>query len=321
MSAELEVLAPGMLTTVQDLGRSGLQHLGVPVSGAMDPFSHRLANALVGNARGAAALEVTLTGPTLRFHDARLVAVAGAWFELMLDEQPVPMATTFHVVPGATLRFGARRRGARAYIAVSGGVDVPPVFGSRATHLTTAMGGWQGRALARADRLPLGAAPPRSARAFPGGPDANARVVALGAVSEPWHVRVLAGPQDDLFVDGALESLTTNPYHVSVDADRVGFRLEGARLAHRAGADIISDATPAGSLQVPASGLPVLLMADRQTTGGYAKLATVISADLGVAAQAAPGDCLQFHLVDRAGALRALVAREQFLLAMEHDRA
>lgn len=320
MSAELEVLAPGMLTTVQDLGRSGLQHLGLPVSGAMDPSSHRLANALVGNAREAATLEVTLTGPALRFHDARLVAVAGAWFELTLDEQPVPMATTFHVVPGATLRFGARRRGARAYIAVSGGVDVPPVFGSRATHLTTAMGGWQGRALARGDRLPLGTAPP-PAGAVRVGPDVNARVVALGAVSDPWHVRVLAGPQDDLFVDGALESLTTNPYHVSVDADRVGFRLEGARLAHRAGADILSDGTPAGSLQVPASGLPVLLMADRQTTGGYAKLAIVISADLGVAAQAAPGDRLQFHLVDRAGALRALVAREQFLLAMEHHRA
>lgn len=320
MSAELEVLAPGMLTTVQDRGRSGLQHLGVPVSGAMDPFSYRLANALAGNARDVATLEVTLTGPALRFHDARIVAVAGAWFELTLDEQPVPMATPLQVTPGATLRFGARRRGARAYVAVSGGVDVPSVFGSRATHLTTAMGGWQGRALARGDRLPLGAAPP-SVRAFPVGQDVNARVVALGAASDPWHVRVLAGPQDDLFVDGALESLTTNPYHVSVDADRVGFRLEGARLAHRAVADIISDATPAGSLQVPASGLPVLLMADRQTTGGYAKLATVIFADLGVAAQAAPGDCLQFHLVDRAVALRALVAREQFLLAMEHDPA
>jgi len=321
MSAELEVLAPGMLTTVQDLGRSGLQHLGLPVSGAMDPSSHRLANALVGNAREAATLEVTLTGPALRFHDARLVAVAGAWFELMLDERLVPMATPFRVAPGATLRFGARRRGARAYIAVSGGVAVPPVFGSRATHLTTAMGGWQGRSLARGDRLPLGPVASVPVRRSRSGPDARARVVAPGDVNDPWHVRVLAGPQEDLFIDGALESLTMNPYHVSVDADRVGFRLEGARLAHRAGADIISDATPAGALQVPASGLPVLLMADRQTTGGYAKLATVISADIGVAAQAAPGDRLQFHLVDRAGALRALVAREQFLLAMEHDRA
>lgn len=321
MSAHLEVLAPGLLTTVQDLGRHGLQHLGVPVSGAMDPFSHRLANALVGNPRDAATLEVTLTGPALRFHDARRVAVAGAWFDLTLDDQSVAMATTLDVRPGATLRFGARHRGARAYVAVSGGVDTPPVFGSRATHVTTATGGWQGRALTRGDWLPLGGATEPPGRTVHSGPEANARVVEQAGLDNVWRVRMLPGPQDDLFVDAALESLTTNPYHVSVDADRVGFRLEGARLAHRAGADIISDATPAGSLQVPASGLPVLLMADRQTTGGYAKLATVISADLGEAAQAAPGDRLQFHLVDRAGALRALVAREQFLLAMEHDRA
>ena len=321
MSAWLDVLSPGMLTTVQDLGRRGCQHLGVPVSGAMDVFSHRLANALVGNARDAATLEVTLTGPTLRVRDTRRIAVCGALFDLTIDDQPVPMATVLDLNAGSTLRFGTRRRGARAYVAVSGGFDVPQVLGSRATHLTTGMGGWHGRALVRGDRLPLGALPAGDVRARLRGVDANARLLAEWEESGVWHVRVLPGPHEALFLDSALESLTANPYHVSVNADRVGFRLEGARLAHRHGADIISDATPAGSLQVPASGLPVLLMADRQTTGGYAKLATVISADLGVAAQAAPGDRLQFHLVDGAGALRALMAREQVLLAMEHVRS
>lgn len=313
MTGGFEVVAPGLLTTVQDGGRWGYQAFGVPVAGPMDPFAHRLANVLAGNARNAATLEVTLTGPSLRFEAPATIVVAGALFELFVDDTPVPHEACVNVSAGSVLRFGARRRGARAYIAVSGGVDVPLVLGSRATHVATRMGGWQGRALRRGDRLPVGSPPLR--RPAPRG-------AAMAALSEgPAIVRVVPGPQDDRFAPEALESLLSAPYHVSVDSDRMGFRLAGPVLRHRAGADIISDATPVGTIQVPASGQPVLLMADRQTTGGYAKLATVISADLGVAGQAAPGDALRFAVCNRADAVRALVARERPLLALEAESA
>ena len=306
MSA-IEVLVPGLQTTVQDLGRWGHQSIGVPVAGPMDPFAHRLANALVGNDRGAATLEVTLQGPTLRFTDARTVAIAGAQFDLFLDDVPVG-PSSFPVRPGAVLRFGERRRGARAYVAVSGGLDVPPVLGSRSTHLPTRTGGVEGRALIRGDRLPLGM-PVVAARGRRG-------IEASFGDAIP-AVRVLPGPQDDRFTSDALAVLVSAPYYVTVDSNRMGFRLEGGALGHRAGADIISDATPMGSIQVPASGQPLLLMADRQTTGGYAKLATVISADIGVAGQAAPGDRIQFQLCSRSEAVAALLARERPLMAIE----
>jgi len=305
----IEVLAPGLQTTVQDLGRWGHQSIGVPVAGPMDPFAHRLANALAGNERGAAALEVTLQGPTLRFSDARTVAIAGAEFDLFLDDVQIG-ASSFPVRPGGVLRFGERRRGARAYVAVSGGIDVPLVLGSRSTHLPTRTGGLEGRALVRGDRLPLGT-PVSPARGRAG-------------IETPFRaavpaVRVLPGPQDDRFSSDALAVLVSAPYYVTVDSNRMGYRLEGGALGHRAGADIISDATPMGSIQVPASGQPLLLMADRQTTGGYAKLATIISADIGVAGQAAPGDRILFQLCSRSEAVAALLARERPLLAVEAD--
>jgi len=191
-------------------------------------------------------------------------------------------------------------------------VNVPVVLGSRSTHVPTAMGGFQGRALARGDRIPLGSR-------LPEGSGIPKQVTAVVNSGSPAVVRVLPGPQDDRFADGALDLLTHAPYTISADSDRMGFRLEGKPLAHRGAADIISDATPAGSIQVPASGQPLLLMADRQTTGGYAKLATVISADIGIAAQAAPGEQILFKLCSRAEALAALVRRERPLLAIEPE--
>ncbi len=313
MKGGLQILAPGLLTTVQDSGRWGQQSIGVSVSGPMDPFAHRLANALAGNSRAAATLEITLTGPTVRFDDARVVAVAGALFDLSVDDVPVPHEAPVAVRAGAVLRFATRRRGARAYLAVCGGIDVPLVLGSRSTHVPTGTGGWNGRALRRGDSLPLGPVPPDRRRAA-------ARTLAELRQS-PSVVRVMAGPDAERFTPEALEALVSAPYHVSVDSDRMGFRLEGPVLRHRATADILSDATPFGTLQVPASGQPVLLMADRQTTGGYARLATVISADLGVAGQAAPGDALRFVMCDRGDAVRALLQRERPLLALEEEPA
>jgi antagonist of KipI len=275
----------------------------------MDPFAHRLANALVGNSKHAATLEITLTGPTVSFEGSHHFAVTGADFELFLDEKSVPSHTLVAAPSGSVLRFGARLRGARAYLALAGGIDTPVVLGSRATHVSTRMGGLHGRAVTRGDRLPVGPCD----RTVAATPDVGLAI----PVGETPVVRVLAGPQTDRFVPDALEQLVSAPYRARPESNRMGFQLSGPPIQHRAGADVISDATPLGSLQVPANGQPVLLMADRQTTGGYAKLATVISADIGVAGQVAPGEYLQFRLCGRAEALAALAAREEWLQSLE----
>jgi antagonist of KipI len=295
----VRVSGAGLLTTVQDAGRWGYQARGVPVAGPMDRVSYRLANALVGNAATAAALEVTLIGPRLEFVDERRVSVTGAEFE------NVPAAVEFAVSPARPLIFGHRVRGARAYVAIAGGIDVPRVLGSRATHLPSAMGGFQGRALRAGDELPLG--PPG---------DRPAAVVSAFRRTDAT-LRVLPGPQADRFAQEALAVLQSAPYRVGTDSNRVGYRLSGPRLQHVKGADILSDATPIGSIQVPASGQPILLMADCQTTGGYAKIATVISADIPVAGQLAPGDELRFAVCSLSEAMDGLRTQQRLLRALE----
>jgi antagonist of KipI len=280
----------------------------------MDPRSHRVANALVGNDPDAASLEVTLVGPECEFEDERVVAVAGAEFALTLDGRSVVPNEPFLATPGARLRFGSRRRGARAYLAIAGGIAVPPFLGSRATHLVSRLGGLDGRALAAGDRLPLGVTQGAPRRTAPRG------LPSMPAPGETVRLRLLPGPQLDRFVGTTLETLQSAPYTVGTASDRMGFRLEGPVLRHAGGADIISDATPHGALQVPASGQPVLLMADRQTTGGYAKVAILISADLGVAGQLAPGDRIIFDPCTPAEAIAALMAQERVLMALEGAR-
>jgi antagonist of KipI len=309
--ASVSVIKPGMLTTVQDMGRWGFQARGVPVAGPMDPVSHRLANALVGNGRDAALLEVTLLGPELEFEDERLIAVTGADFDLSLDGRPAPLRAPFTVSAGSRLRFGARRLGARAYLAVSGGITVTPILGSRATHLVSIMGGVSGRALIAGDRLPLGVSSRFSRAALPLPPAGESR-------SDPHAtLRVLPGPQLEYFQPDAMAVLQSAPYVVGKDSDRMGFRLEGPRLTHARPVEIISDATPLGVLQVPASGQPILLMADRQTTGGYPKIATVIAADMAIAGQLAPSDTITFAVCTAAEALKALITQERALMAVE----
>ncbi|HEX3644937.1 MAG TPA: biotin-dependent carboxyltransferase family protein [Vicinamibacterales bacterium] len=309
------VIKPGLLTTIQDTGRWGYQPYGVPVAGPMDPVSHRVANALVGNARDAALLEITLLGPELEFEDERLVAVAGADFDLSLDGRTAPSNAPFTVAAGSHLRFGARGLGARAYLAVSGGIAVPPTLGSRSTHLVSGMGGLGGRALLAGDRLPLGDPSMRQGAAL-------APQEALAALPDGRAtIRVLSGPQADRFTADALEMLQSAPYTVAGNSDRMGFRLEGLPLAYAPGAEIISDATPLGVLQVPASGQPILLMADRQTAGGYPKIATVIAADIAIAGQLAPSDAITFRVCDAREAMKALIVQERALMALEDRRS
>ena len=322
MSGSIAVIRPGLHTTVQDLGRWGLQARGVPVAGPMDVWSHRLANALVGNARTAATLEITLIGPELLFEDDRLVAVVGAEFDLSVDDTAGKIGVAQPVRAGSRLRINRRSRGARAYLAVAGGIDVPAVFGSRATHVSSRMGGHEGRALRPGDCLKLGLAS-RSDVSARGRDRAAAASPAAGVATvciEPGgtaRVRILPGPQSDRFDGEALQLLQSAPYRLTPDSNRMGFRLEGPALARRDDREMLSDPTAFGVVQVPRSGQPILLMADRQTTGGYPKIATIITADAGVAGQLAPGDSIRFAVCDERTALAELARKERAVQSVE----
>jgi antagonist of KipI len=303
--AVLHVLKPGLQTTVQDLGRWGRQALGVPVAGPMDPFSHRLANLLVGNAINAATIEITLIGPELEFSADTTIALCGADFDVSANGQPVSRGVTTPIASRTRLIFGRRRAGARAYLAIAGGFQTPVVLGSRATHLVSRMGGLEGRALIAGDRLPYVTAPGRAVRRAPGLTlPANGRA----------HLRLLPGPQADWFAQSAMSALTGVSFRVSPRSNRMGFRLEGPPLPRSKAGEPISEPLAFGALQVPSAGEPILLMADRQTTGGYPKIASVIAADLPIAGQLAPGDFIEFALCSRQEAASALIARERPLL-------
>lgn len=296
--ASFRVIHPGLFTTVQDLGRVGYQRFGMPVSGAMDTTALRLANRLVGNPDDAAGLEITIKGPELLFETDALIALTGADLSPSINGLSIPLWTAMKIARGSTLSFGRRRSGARTYLALSGGVDVPVVLGSRSTHVRSHTGGFAGRALAKGDRL-FGGRPPAEWLRL------AERMIPLSArpsYSPNPILRIILGPQADYFSDKAFEAIASGCYTVSPQSDRMGYRLTGPPLPHAKAADIVSDATPLGALQVPANQQPILLMADHQTTGGYPKIGVVISTDLPLAAQLMPGDTLTFSIIDVAEA-------------------
>lgn len=311
----LQVVEGGPLTTVQDLGRPGFQHLGVPVSGAADPAALRVANALAGNPPSDAALEITLAGFEVEFLGDLCGAVAGADLGFTLDGRPLAPPLPFVASAGSRLRAEGRRWGCRAYLAVGGGFDLPPVLGSRSTYLPARFGGLEGRPLRRGDVL---AGPGSFPATFD--PDRRPPTELLPPYTREGEVltlRAVPGPQDDAFSQAGLRSFFGEGYSVSPRSDRMGCQLTGPRVEHRAGADIVSDGTAWGSVQVPGNGQPIVLLADRQTTGGYAKIATVITADLPLAAQAVPGDRVRFREVDLWEAREALAWREYRLRSWE----
>jgi antagonist of KipI len=300
----LTVVRPGMLTTVQDLGRWGYQAVGVPVAGPMDWYSHRLANLRAGNPPMAAALEITLIGPELVAEGNITCAVAGADFDVRVNGSAVDATGTFELEHGDRVRFGGRRSGARATLAVAGGIDVPAVLGSRATSLISRMGPFGGRALKAEDRLPV------AARSRPGPSSAGRPLPQVGGGA---RLRVILGPHEARFTEEARRVFTSTRYLVTPESNRMGYRLAGPAIQREDTSELLSDATPIGSLQVPPSGVPILLMADRQTTGGYPKIATVITADLPLAGQLAPGDWIEFVVCSPDEALTALRERETAL--------
>jgi len=311
--SSVHVTRPGLLTTVQDLGRFGWQAYGVSTAGPMDPRAHRLANALVGNAADAATLEITLVGPELTFEDDRLIAVCGADFVVTVGDHLAASGCAFRVPRGSPVRFGARTHGSRAYLAVSGGIDVMPLFGSRATHLPSRLGGHAGRALRAGDTLRLGPPAP---------PPATRRPAVSLSMPRGGHatLHVLPSHHAERFGVDAIERLQSARYTVSQDSNRMGFRLEGPSIRTRVAGELLSEPVTVGAVQVPHDGHPILLMPDRQTSGGYPTLGTVISADLGLAGQLGPGDTITFAACDAPQALAALVAQERALLGVTATR-
>ena len=277
------VVSPGPLTTVQDLGRPGRAALGVPLAGGVDRAALRTANRLVGNAPGAACLETTLSGPTLLFDSDAVVAVAGGRCEVIVGEQVVGAGCAVTVRRGRTVRLGPVTEGLRSYLAVRGGIDVPPALGSRSTCTLSGLGP---APLVAGDRLPIGSAVEGAVGA----------AEELPAIAVEPVLRVVPGPRDDAFVEGALDTLTSSPYVVSSRSDRTGVRLEGAALQRISNDELPSEGVVPGAVQVPPDGQPILFLANCPTTGGYPVIGVVLPVDLAHAAQARPGSSLRFRL-------------------------
>ena len=293
----IEVLDPGRFTSVQDMGRGGHAHLGIPASGAVDSFDLRVANHLVGNAEGCAALEMTAVGPTLRFVDEAWVALTGGRLEATLDGEPVPMYQTFAVKAGSTLVCGRISLGWRAYLAVTGGIEAQPVLGSRSRDTLSSLGP---EPLAAGTVLSTGSAAAATPAFYLRSPPQYGGAARL---------RVTAGPQQDWFAPQALLDMRQATFRVQANSDRVGVRLDGAMLGRSRSQELPSMGMVTGAVQVPASGKPIVLLADHGATGGYPVIAVVITADLPLLAQLAPGAEVCFSDVTREQALSAL--REQ----------
>jgi antagonist of KipI len=302
----------GFLTSVQDLGRTGFRQFGVSSSGALDPFALRVANLLVGNDEDAAGLEITLGGVQLRFEDERIVAWCGGEFDVQIGSGVLPAGHVAHLQRGDELKFARAQIGCRCWLAISGGIDVTIVLGSGSTDLRANFGGFEGRALRDNDVLPL--------REWPGSP---LPVTGISSWTAPhdWasrashhpNLRFLRGVDWSRFDDEAIERFTQHEFSVSPDSDRMGVRLDGPELKREEETDLISEAVAPGTIQVPPSGKPILLLGDCQTIGGYPKMAHVITVDLGVAAQLRAGDGVRFFEVSLQDAHRLLMERERDL--------
>lgn len=312
----IEILTGGMLTTVQDAGRYGYQQFGVTVSGSMDVYHHMLANLLVGNRAGCEVLECTILPPTLRFTADNLFALCGAPVEGTLAGAPIQMHKAYLAHAGDELRLGAAAQGCRIYIAFAGGLDVPAVMGSKSTFLKGAIGGLEGRALQPGDHIGFAA----SQTTLPNLPFREIHESMIHNFAPMQTIRLIPGPQLDAFSGEGMSALLGTPYTVTQNADRMGYRLEGARIRHAPDQDgnIISDAITKGAVQVPGHGQPIIMMADRQTTGGYAKVGHVISVDLPRVAQLRPGDVIRFTLCDIDTAQDYVRQRTRKLRALRH---
>jgi biotin-dependent carboxylase-like uncharacterized protein len=287
----IRILKGGMLTTVQDLGRTGYQRQGFSVAGVMDVRSFKIANLLLDNPENEAVLEFTMIGPVLEFTSATIIAITGGDFQPTINGEPAPMYTALYINKGDILKFGSARTGSRGYVAFSSYLDIPVVMGSRCTNLKSSLGGFKGRKLQAGDYMSF-----RIKRRYL--PFFLSRKLDVNEFDQmEAELRVVMGPQDDLFTKQGIETFLSNEYTVTSDFDRMGCRLEGPFIASKDGSDIISDGIAFGSIQVPAHGKPIILLSDRQTTGGYAKIATVASVDIPKLVQRRIDDKVRFRAI------------------------
>lgn len=307
----LKVLNAGMMTTIQDAGRWGYQGFGTPVAGAMDLKAYKVANMLVGNTAGQAALEFTMMGGEYEFTTDTFAALTGANMNATLDGQPLNNWASFRAAAGSKLQFGFATEGCRAYLAVAGGFDLPIVLGSRSTHTRSKVGGLDGRSLKTGDELPI---TPTDLSKLQ---ELQLSAALIPALDTQVKLRVLLGPQDEDFTEQGKQTMFDSVYKVTSEADRMGYRLEGQVIEHATKADIVSDALCQGAIQIPAHGMPIIMMADRQTTGGYTKIGSVIGADLRLLAQLKPGDTVSFAQVDDEQAVQALQTDKNYYQAVE----
>ncbi|USG68418.1 biotin-dependent carboxyltransferase family protein [Brevibacillus ruminantium] len=321
----LKVIRPGLLTSMQDGGRTGFQKHGVIVSGVMDPFAHRIANLLVGNEGNEATLELSLMGDAWEATEHVLLAICGADMNPMADGVPLPMWKPVWIRAGTMIKFSGCRRGARAYVAIAGGFQVPLVMNSRSTYLRAGIGGYQGRALQKGDELKAEAPSERSQKLFDYlekhaegrtfyAPDWGIAAELFPRYDASPVIRVIRGNQYDWFTEKSRQDFFQKGFRVNTQSDRMGYRLDGPVLERiESDRELISEAVTFGTVQVPAEGNPIVLLADRQTTGGYPKIAQIVSADLPLIAQTKPGDTLYFREIAHQEAERLLFEREQLI--------
>ena len=302
---------PGLLTTVQDEGRFGYARFGMSPSGPMDRVAFETANILVGNDPGESALEMTMLGPTLTLLGEGVLAVTGADMASRINGRPCPryQAVAYH--DGDRLEMGFAASGARAYLAVSGGFDVPKVMGSRSTAVQNQVGGFEGRKLKAGDRLALG-----TPKYLPADPDPR-HAEPPAPLSFPLRIRVIPGPQEDAFTSTGLDTFYGTEYTLGADSNRMGYRLEGPVIEMAGDGNIISDGIVPGCIQVPGAGLPIILLQECQTVGGYPKIATVIAADMPLLGQCKPGDRLVFQPVTMEEAHRAYFIQQKAIFDLD----
>jgi antagonist of KipI len=318
----IQVQEPGLFTTVQDLGREGFGPLGVSASGAADAISLRLGNRLVGNAEGAAGLEMTLLGGTFVFPEGAIVALTGSDFGATVDGLPVAMWTSAEVKLGQTLRLGPTKSGARCYLCVRGGIEVKLFLGSASTHVLSGLGGHEGRALRRGDVLSVGSAGGGGQKGTGRNASPTDGVRRLSAQGLQWAgarkvLRVTPGPQSDWFPEAVQRMFYESRYRVAEESNRMGIRLEGGAAPEGAGGKMISEGVSLGAIQVPEGGQPIILFVEQQTTGGYPKIANVISADFHCLGQLRPRDEIRFERVVWKTARNLLREQEKFLASEE----
>jgi antagonist of KipI len=305
-----QVLKPGFFTTVQDLGRFDYLRYGIPICGAMDSFSFIVANLLVGNHSNDAGLEMTLIGPELQALSGAQIAITGGTISPRINERDVPMWQTLSIQEDDVLSFGKMESGCRAYLSVRGGVNTPLVLGSRSTYVRGGFGGIDGRQVKSGDVVEgFGASPLMTEYVMPG--------EFVPQFMRNVKVRVILGPQTDMFTEMGMETFLSSAYKVTLEADRMGYRLDGPEIEHKTRADIVSDALFPGSVQVPKNGKPIVIMRDAQTTGGYAKIAVVITADVSVLGQARPNDIVEFVKVTMHQAQEKLFEYRKLLESLE----